>query len=412
MLPHHQPGGHHEGLVRQREVLPACASLLRLRPADGERREHRLVQGGAEHRQGQGSCSRRPATTAARSCMLQATNIAFHEQLHAAARAGAAPGRRQRAGRLPPTGAPSSAPRRQEAAPDKGGWNLFITWGSADGRRNPFRSSGHSGTGDKAGFGWPNDARAREVARRVGARPSLEERKADRARAAGERLGFVPHASLRPLAATRRLIARTSRAWLPIAEHHPVLERREDVKDRGADLRCGRIAQARVAGATSLLARTAHAGLHHPPPRSRSSSSWRSWPSFVFLILRLVAGRPGGDHRRRQCHAANRSTRCARSSASTTRCRCSSCAGPVRCLSGDLGISIFSGAPVTDADRRAARSRRFRSRSSRLLARRAAGAWPPASPAAAKAGSWVDRALMAVLRARLLGAGASSSATC
>ena len=68
---------------------------------------------------------------------------------------------------------------------------------------------------------------------------------------------------------------------------------------------------------------------------------------FVFLLLHLSPGDPAaiiaGDN------ATPRADRraSASSSASTIRCRCSSCAGPPRVLQGDLGISIFSNEPVT-----------------------------------------------------------------
>ena len=63
----HQAGGHPQGGVRQPEILPLLRIAVCLHRPDAERRQYRLVQGRPEHRQGARSCSRRPATTAARS---------------------------------------------------------------------------------------------------------------------------------------------------------------------------------------------------------------------------------------------------------------------------------------------------------------------------------------------------------
>ena len=64
-------------LIKQEDILKAvfgnpkyyrsCGVAVCLHRPDAERGQHRLVQGWPEHRQGQRSCSRRPATTAARS---------------------------------------------------------------------------------------------------------------------------------------------------------------------------------------------------------------------------------------------------------------------------------------------------------------------------------------------------------
>ena len=53
--PPHQAGGHPQGGVRQPEILPLLRVAVRLHRPDAERRQHRLVQGRPEHRQGAGA---------------------------------------------------------------------------------------------------------------------------------------------------------------------------------------------------------------------------------------------------------------------------------------------------------------------------------------------------------------------
>ena len=74
-------------------------------------------KGGQNLEKAQAAVQGSPATTAGRSCVLQATNIAYHEQRAPAHRAVAAPGRHQRASwRRSDWGERRHAPRGQDAA--------------------------------------------------------------------------------------------------------------------------------------------------------------------------------------------------------------------------------------------------------------------------------------------------------
>ena len=63
-----EPGGFHEGVVRQCQILQQVLLRLRLRRADGKRRQHWLVQGRAQPRQGQGAAAEVRLQRASRSC--------------------------------------------------------------------------------------------------------------------------------------------------------------------------------------------------------------------------------------------------------------------------------------------------------------------------------------------------------
>ena len=153
----HQAGGHPQGGVRDNpKYYRSCASLF----ACGSRCRTTPIPTGSRAARTSPrprSCSRRPATTAARWCMLQATNIAFMNNRLAARRPVAAGGRRQRASSLPPTGARSSPAAPSRSRRDEGGWNIFITWGSGEGFDNPIAFVAHTANGRQGWFGWPKD---------------------------------------------------------------------------------------------------------------------------------------------------------------------------------------------------------------------------------------------------------------
>ena len=116
------------------------------------------------------------------------------------------------------------------------------------------------------------------------------------------------------------------------------------------------------------------------------------------------AGRSGGDHRRRQRdpRADRRHPRA--SSASTSRFRVQFLRWARRVLHGDLGISIFSNAPVAtligQRTRADALARAHDARSSRSARAHRSACWPPGRPAPGS-----TAASMVVRGARLLGAG-------
>ncbi|MBL8671407.1 MAG: ABC transporter substrate-binding protein [Alphaproteobacteria bacterium] len=68
--------------------------------------------------------------------------------------------------------------RSNKAAPDQGGWNIFITWSSGSAIGNPILLAAHAATGDKAWFGWPSDAKHEQLRDKWATAPSLDARKA------------------------------------------------------------------------------------------------------------------------------------------------------------------------------------------------------------------------------------------
>jgi peptide/nickel transport system substrate-binding protein len=86
--------------------------------------------------------------------------------------------------------------RASKAAPDQGGWNMFITWATGSNVGNPISLAGHAAVGDKGWFGWPSDARHEELRNAWAAAPTLDARKAVARQMQENAWNFVPHAYL------------------------------------------------------------------------------------------------------------------------------------------------------------------------------------------------------------------------
>lgn len=56
-----------------------------------------------------------------------------------------------------------SARRASREAPDKGGWNMFVSWGATHLSNSPLAHPGFAATGDKAWYGWPADQKHEEL---------------------------------------------------------------------------------------------------------------------------------------------------------------------------------------------------------------------------------------------------------
>jgi len=67
--------------------------------------------------------------------------------------------------------------RASKAAPDKGGWNIFITWSGGAAIGNPILLAAHAATGDNAWFGWPKNEQYEELRNQWALADTLEERK-------------------------------------------------------------------------------------------------------------------------------------------------------------------------------------------------------------------------------------------
>jgi peptide/nickel transport system substrate-binding protein len=67
--------------------------------------------------------------------------------------------------------------RSSKAAPDKGGWNIFITWSGGAAIGNPILLAAHAATGDSAWFGWPKNEKYEELRNQWALADTLEERK-------------------------------------------------------------------------------------------------------------------------------------------------------------------------------------------------------------------------------------------
>ena len=72
--------------------------------------------------------------------------------------------------------------RSVQDAPDKGGWNVFFTWGGGNATANPIALSAHAATGRKAWFGWPENAEVEKLRTEWSAASTLEARRAIAAR--------------------------------------------------------------------------------------------------------------------------------------------------------------------------------------------------------------------------------------
>jgi peptide/nickel transport system substrate-binding protein len=83
--------------------------------------------------------------------------------------------------------------RANKAAPDQGGWNLFITWADGNAVSNPIGLAGHAATGEAAWFGWPKDAKNEELRDKWASAASLEEKKKVAREFQENAWNFVPH---------------------------------------------------------------------------------------------------------------------------------------------------------------------------------------------------------------------------
>ena len=118
--------------------------------------------------------------------------------------------------------------RAVKAAPDQGGWNIFITWAGAAAVGSPMAFIGHQANGEKGWFGWPTNEDAREAARQMGRRRQPRRAEGDRARDPEECLEFRAACLARPVVLAGRLSQEPERR----AEDpggRSVLEYREDV---------------------------------------------------------------------------------------------------------------------------------------------------------------------------------------
>ena len=82
--------------------------------------------------------------------------------------------------------------RASKAAPDQGGWNIFITWSGGAAIGNPIVLSAHAATGDKGWFGWPSDAKHEELRNKWAAAPTLDARKAVARELQDNAWNFIP----------------------------------------------------------------------------------------------------------------------------------------------------------------------------------------------------------------------------
>jgi peptide/nickel transport system substrate-binding protein len=110
--------------------------------------------------------------------------------------------------------------RSNKAAPNQGGWNIFITWSGGNAMGNPILLAAHAATGDKAWFGWPSDAKQEELRTKWALAPTLEERKAVARELQANAWNFVPQLYygqwVQPVAMRKNL-----RGLLPVPEIVP-----------------------------------------------------------------------------------------------------------------------------------------------------------------------------------------------
>ncbi|HEV7490364.1 MAG TPA: hypothetical protein VGO25_06130, partial [Rhodanobacteraceae bacterium] len=83
--------------------------------------------------------------------------------------------------------------RAVKAAPDQGGWNIFITWSGVASVGNAIAWVGHQATGEKGWFGWPTDDVHEKLRDKWAAAGSLEEQKAVAREMQKHDWDFVPH---------------------------------------------------------------------------------------------------------------------------------------------------------------------------------------------------------------------------
>ncbi|MBM3522928.1 MAG: ABC transporter substrate-binding protein, partial [Alphaproteobacteria bacterium] len=68
--------------------------------------------------------------------------------------------------------------RSVKSPPDQGGWNIFITSGGGTATAHPINLAAHAATGDKAWFGWPENAEHERLREKWAQAESIPERAA------------------------------------------------------------------------------------------------------------------------------------------------------------------------------------------------------------------------------------------
>ena len=82
--------------------------------------------------------------------------------------------------------------RAVKAAPDKGGWNIFITASGGASSASPIALAAHAANGEKGWFGWPKDDLHEELRTKWAAAATLDERKAVSRAMQDNAWNFVP----------------------------------------------------------------------------------------------------------------------------------------------------------------------------------------------------------------------------
>jgi peptide/nickel transport system substrate-binding protein len=111
--------------------------------------------------------------------------------------------------------------RGKKEAPDKGGWSLMSTFTSGyQMGANPFFYWGHAASGDKAGFGWPNNPEHEKLRAAWAAASTLQERQAIARRMQAAAWDWIPYVTygrwLQPVAYRKNV-----RGWLAMPEIIP-----------------------------------------------------------------------------------------------------------------------------------------------------------------------------------------------
>ena len=283
--------------------------------------------------------------------------------------------------------------RASKNPPGQGGWGMFHTWHAGADCVNPAATSPMRASGDKAWFGWPDSPRSRRRSP-PGTTPSRSTRR--RPSIARAQQGGDGARRLHP----DRLLLR-----LPGLAHQSRGHRR-----RAAALVLGREEGVMTAPSSraSMDARGRLDARLYRPARAGDDPRHGDRRLVRLPLLYIAPGDPAaviaGDQaspedieRIRKSLGLDRPflVRFARMG------RCRSC-------SGDLGISMFTNLPVTELI-----GQRIEPTLSLMVVTlflAVAVAVPLGVIAAWKAGTWIDRTVMALRRARLLGAGLRASA--
>jgi peptide/nickel transport system substrate-binding protein len=102
----------------------------------------------------------------------------------------------------------------------EGGWNIFITWGSAEGFDNPIGFVAHTANGEAGWFGWPKDDLHEKLRDDWALASTLEERKAIARKLQENAWNYVPMVLLgqwAPPVAQRANV----RGFIPLPAHVP-----------------------------------------------------------------------------------------------------------------------------------------------------------------------------------------------